>query len=51
MQEIHDITDLLEMDYPPQIICDVLATNSEPLNLHVQGLNSQCTFRIYPGIK
>lgn len=53
MQEIHEISDLLESDFPPQIeilICDVPATNSEPLNLHVQGLDSKYTFIVYPGM-
>ena len=52
MQEIFDISDLLEMDYPPKIEIDILSCPTSldsALCLHVDGLNRECVFKLLPG--
>ena len=54
-QEIYEISDLLEMNYPPQIKITVqsipTSVDSGPLCLLVEGLNKELIFKIYPGIQ
>ena len=54
MQEIYEISDLLEMDYPPKIEIAILkaptSPDAGPLCLRVEGLNRDCIFVLLPGI-
>ena len=51
----HDkFKDLLRLSYPPRIDISVSLTpvtpNPKPLELRVEGLNSECIFKLLPGI-
>ena len=54
MQEIYEINDLLEMDYPPKIEIAILkaptSPDAGPLCLRVEGLNRDCVFVLLPGM-
>ena len=53
VHEIFEISDLVEMDYPPKIEIDILSVPTSPdsaLCLHVDGLNRRCVFKLLPGI-
>ena len=53
-QEVFDIGDLLDMDYPPKVEITILKVPSSPevgpLCIHVEGLNKQSTFSLQAGI-
>ena len=51
----HDkFNDSPKLSYPPRIDIGVTLTpvslNPKPLELHVEGLNSDCTFKLHPGM-
>ena len=55
MQEMYEeISDLLELDYPPRIEIAIQNVPTSPetgaLCLHVQGLNTESIFELLPGI-
>ena len=48
------MSDVLEMDYPPKIEIVIQSvpqsTDSGPLNIHVEGLDREFSFKLQPGI-
>lgn len=54
VQETCEINDLLEMDYPPKVALSIQnvpnSPVSEPLYLHVEGLDEKIKFILYPGV-
>ena len=44
--------ELLKIDYPPRIVIGVtpMTPNPKPLELHVEGLDRECTFKLLPGM-
>ena len=54
-QEIFDISDLLEMDYPPKVEIAILSVPSSPdagpLCIHIQGFDRESTFSLQAGNK
>ena len=56
IQEVYqnNLKDLLKLNYPPRIDIGVTLTpvtpNPTSLELHVEGLNEDCTFNLHPGI-
>lgn len=52
--ESYEISNLLDMDYPPRIVIFIRdspkSPDSEPLRLHLEGLNKEYTFTVLPGI-
>ena len=53
-QEMYEISDLLEMDYPPKIEIIVQSVPASPVSgplcLHIEGLDRESTFILQPGI-
>ena len=53
-QEMYEISDLLEMDYPPKIEVEIqslpCSPDSEPLHITIRGLDRESTYVLRPGM-